>query len=941
MSRSALIGIDVRLDYNQPMTRRHGLGLMLLCLLVATALRLPLLADVPPGPHHDEAAYGLAAGDIGLRGERPIFITSYTGREVLFPYLAAVLARSGGNSLFSLRLTAALIGVLTVAATYWLASELGQDRRLALLAAVLVAVSFWHLLFSRLGFRAVSQPLLQAITLAALLRGLRRNERPWLVAAGAGLGLTGYTYLAARLFPIPLALAALPLLLGGKASRRRRQLGLVSAVALLVLSPLLLYFWQHPESFWVRIDQVSAGQQMGLLESYGRALGIFFVSGDPYWRFNLPGRPLFNGFGAIFLLVGWLYCLRAALREENDWRRFGYLFLFLVPLFMILPTALAAGEIVPSNLRAIGLLPFLYLLPALGLGLLLRLLDSLRSRQAGTILALLILSVGGLSTSHLYFQEWATRADLFYESDADLAAVARYLDELDEAGELEGKTIYVAALHYRHPTLAFLSRHYDRVNWLPGSQAFVLPQSGGALYFYPRSSPAPAWVQTWLESATRLSAPNGPDGEPVFMAFEFAAAAAPFAPAPGVATAVNFGHAIELAGYDVADGQAPAVILYWRVHGRPEPAYSTFLHLEDSWRYRWAQQETAAYPSEQWQAGDLIVQRVDIPVRAGAPPGQYRLRLGWFNPETGHRLPHLDLHGRYAGDSFVVDEIPVLAAGLPAAMPVPPHPLDEPVLPGLQLLGYERAGTTVATGEAYWLALWWQATAPLPHLATRLEMARTGEAPFILSESQPVHGSFPFKQWPTPLFLIDHRSAPVPAFIAAGDYRLYLRLLDEAEQTVALTDLGPLTVTETERLFEVPPLAVYQESLFGDEVRLLGYDLVARETGDFSLSLAWQATRQPAADYTVFVHVLDEPGFCCLWQQDIMPRQGSYPTSRWLPAEVVVDDYLIELPPDTPAGSYRLEIGLYLAESGQRLLITAGEAAGSDALYLDSLLRAE
>jgi 4-amino-4-deoxy-L-arabinose transferase-like glycosyltransferase len=926
------------------MTRHRALGLMLLCLLVATALRLPALADVPPGPHHDEAAYGLAAGDIGLRGERPLFITSYTGREVLFPYLAGALARSGGNSLFSLRLTAAFLGLLTVAATYWLACELWQDRRLALLAAALLAVSFWHVLFSRLGFRAISQPLLQAITVAALLRGLRRNEWRWLVTAGVGLGLTGYTYLAARLFPVPLAMAALPLLLGSQPAQRWRQLGVTAGAAFVVFAPLLVYFWRYPETFWVRIGQVSPAEQVSLLESYGRSLGMFFLAGDPYWRFNLPGRPLFPWLGAVFLVAGWLYCLRSLVKERTDWRRFGYLLLFLVPLIMILPTALATGDIVPSNLRAIGLLPFLYYLPALGLWLLLGRLNPLLeprhpplARRSSAVLFLLILLLGSLSTTRLYFHEWASRTDLFYDSDADLAAVARYLDEVD----LAGKHIYVAALHYRHPTVAFLSRHYDLVKWLPGSQAYVVPQSGPALYLYPRSSPAPEWVVAGLEGATVSAGPAGPDGEPVFMAYELAT---PVRPAPTIATAANFGYAVELAGYDVAAavaGQPLAVTLYWRVNGRPEAAFMGFLHLEDQWRYRWAQVETTAYPSEQWHTGDMVVQRVEIPIRPGMPPGEYRLRLGWFDPESGRRLPHLDLHGRYAGDSFVVESVPVVLAGLPVAPPVPPYVLDEFPASGLQLLGYERAGSSVYTGEGYWLALWWRATAPLPYLASRLELAGPGEAPHILSESQPVHDSYPFDQWQTPLFLIDHRAPQVPAFFPAGDYRLSLRLLDEREQTVSVTDLGPLTVTNTDRLFEAPAMAVPQTALFANEIRLLGYNLVATGARQFSLSLVWQAVRQPATDYTVFVHLLDEQGVCCVWQQDVMPRQGQYATGRWLPEEVVVDDYLVQIPPDAPGGSYRLEIGLYIAESGRRLLITDGDAAGGDALYLESLLPTE
>jgi 4-amino-4-deoxy-L-arabinose transferase-like glycosyltransferase len=917
------------------MTRQRALGLMLLCLLVAAALRLPALAGVPPGPHHDEAAYGIVAGDIGLRGERPLFITSYTGREVLFPYLAGAVARSAGNSLFTLRLTAAFIGLLTVAATYWLACELWQDRRLALLAAALLAVSFWHLLFSRLGFRAISQPLLQAVTVAALLRGLRRDDWRWLTLAGVSLGLTGYTYLAARFFPVPLVLAALPLLLGVKASQRRHQLGLVVVVSFVIFSPLFFYFWRHPETFWVRIDQVSAAEEISLLVSYGRSLGMFFLAGDPYWRFNLPGRPLFNWFWAVWLVAGWLACVPYLVKEPADWRRFGYLLLWLIPPLMILPTALAAGDIVPSNLRAIGLLPFLYYLPVLGLFLLLRPLQAHLAQRAGTLLFLFVLLLGGLSTARLYFHEWATRSDLFYDSDADLAAVARYLDEV----ELAGINVYMAAPHYRHPTVAFLSRHYDRVLWLPGSNALVAPESGPALYLYPRSSPAPAWAMAALSSATVQAGPAGPDGEPVFMAYELPG---PLNLAPATTAEANFGYTVELLGYDVAAAEEYlAATLYWRLNGRPEVAYITFLHLEDAWRYRWSQAETAAYPSEQWRAGDLMVQRVELPIRPGTPPGEYRLRLGWFNAESGRRLPRLDAHGRYAGDSFVIEDVPVVAAALPANLPAPTYVLDEPVAPGLQLLGYERAAAAVYTGEAHWLALWWWASASLPQLSSRLELARPGEPPHILSESQPVHDSFPFDQWDTPLFLIDHRSPQVPAFFAAGEYRLSLRLLDESEQTLSVTDLGPLTVTATDRLFEPPPVTVPQTAIFGDEIRLLGYQLEAAAARQYALSLVWQAMRQPAVDYTVFVHVLDQEGVCCVWQQDVMPRQGHYPTSRWLPEEVVVDDYLIHLPEDTPGGSYHLEIGLYIAESGRRLLVTGAHSPNGDALYLDSLPVAE
>ncbi|MCA9931534.1 MAG: glycosyltransferase family 39 protein, partial [Anaerolineales bacterium] len=347
---------------------QHVLAVMILTLLIAAALRLPTLATIPPGPHYDEAANAILAAEIGIDGKRPIFISSYTGKEVLFFYLAGGVMRVVGESVFSLRITAVFVSLLTIAATYWLGVESTRDKRIALLAAGILAVSFWHLLFSRLGFRAVTQPLLQALTAAALLRGLRREQWRWFIVSGIALGLTAYTYLAARLFPILLLIAALPLLLNRKMRRHRLpQLVLTGTVGLIVLTPLLLYFVRNPDAFWVRIGQVAPDTAvLSIGESYWRSLLMLVWQGDPYIRFNLPDLPLFGWWWSVMLLVGWLVGWRRWRFYKRDWERFVTILLLLTPFFMILPTALATSEIVPSNLRAIGLMPFIFYLPAMG-----------------------------------------------------------------------------------------------------------------------------------------------------------------------------------------------------------------------------------------------------------------------------------------------------------------------------------------------------------------------------------------------------------------------------------------------------------------------------------------------------------------------------------------------------------------------------------------------
>lgn len=934
--------------------------MMVFILLVAAALRLPALTATPPGLHYDEAANGLLAGDIGFRGQRPVFIASYTGKEVLFFYLAAAVMRVAGESVFALRLTAAYLGLLTVAAAYWLGRMLLADRRLAVLAAGLLAVSFWHILFSRLGFRAISQPLLQALTVGALFAGLRqeslRRSWPWLILAGAALGLTAYTYLAARFFPVALLFGLLPLLLGSPLLRLRlRQLALFFLAGLVVLGPLALYFLGNPETFWVRAGQVLPGgsQLPVLLNSYFKSLLAIFWEGDPYWRFNIPGRPLFQPLWALLLIAGWLAVVVKAFRQRSDWRRAAYLLLALAPLIMLLPEALAIGDIVPSNLRAIGLLPFIVFLPAVGVSLLARLLDawwqrmpfvrdrlqpllaSLPVKRSGLwpIFIAMVLVVGGVTAGRAYFDRWAPRPEVFYANDGDLVAVADYLNGAD----LAGKRVYLAALHYRHPTVAFLSQQYDQVKWLPQGQALVFRANETARYIYPHNNPAPGWAADLLPPEPSLEGPNGPDGQPTFELYEVAQLPQL---SPSNVVNANFDDMVTLVGYEIGEitsGGALPVKLYWQVQGTPPGELMPFLHLEDAWRYRWSQVESFAYPAEEWLPGDIVVQQVEMPLQAGMPPGFFRLRVGFFDPASGQQLSLLDQGGRFAGNSLTIDDVPVFPTWQVAEPPLPQHPLDLAVNANLRLLGYERAEQRVSAGARFWLSLWWAASGPLQPMHTRVSLIGPDNTGRVIWDAAPARGSYPFEEWSTPDFIIDHMTPEVPADMPPGDYILDMRLLDGGDQALLAVDLGTITVEAADRLFKVPKVQIPLQATFGNEIALRGYDLQAVEPGKLELKLVWQALAEPSDSYTVFVHVLDPAGVCCVWQQDVVPGQGSYPTDLWLPGEVIIDSYVIDLPEDLAPGLYPVEIGLYLADNGQRLLVSMPGLRDSDALFLRPL----
>lgn len=916
---------------------------MLFCLLTAATLRLSDLPQVPGGVHFDEAANGILASEIGLKGERPIFITSYTGKEVLFFYLAGGLIRLVGDSVFTLRLTAGLVGIVTVAAVYWLGIELFRDRRVALVASALLAISFWHLLFSHLGFRAVTQPLFQTLTMAALLRGVRLNQRKWLLLSGIFLGLTAYTYLAARLFPLLLLLGCLPLLIGKNWRQRWLQMLLVGGVALIVLAPLLGFFIANPDTFWVRISQVAPNEAaLSMGESFMRSLQMFFLLGDEYIRFNLPERPLFGWFWGGLLIVGWMMLIWRWRALQADWQRAGIVVLLLAPFIMLLPTALAVNEIVPSNLRAIGLIPFIFYLPSAGLMVFIGDLGTQFKRiqltQTVLVVGVLALMVGGLWTERLYFRVWGQEAAVFYETDGDLTAASNFLDGLDT----NGKTIYVSSLHYQHPTLAYLSEKYEEVKWLPESQAVVFPDNEEAIYIFPEKSSLPQWAITYFSDATLLRTPFAPDGSLPFLAYEMRGT--PDISPPNSVEA-NFGNAITLFGYDVGQataGESLQLFLYWRVNFPQTADFTPFIHFEDAWGHRWSQEETFAYPSAQWTRGETIVQRVEVDVPLGAPLGSnYQLRVGLFSGGSGERLPQLDENGRFAGDTYLIENVTVLAAEPPRQLPVPPIELNRTVRPQLKLLGLEREALEADTGESINLALWWHATAFVPDTTIRLElMGGNNVGRILINSTQPVHNTYPFYSWETPQFLIDWQALRVPENIPSGDYQLIARFRDGADATLAVADLGPLRVNATERNFAAPEIERPYPATFGNEIDLLGYNLTPlNEDGQYQLDLIWQAKTAPSRDYTVFVHLLQQDGTCtpCVWQQDVMPQQNLYPTSRWLTNEVVTDSYQLQIPPSTTPGSYRLEIGLYISETGQRLQVIQTSRPESDALFLDPI----
>ncbi len=116
----------------------------------------------------------------------------------------------------------------------------------------------------------------------------------------------------------------------------------------------------------------------------------------------------------------------------------------------------------------------------------------------------------------------------------------------------------------------------------------------------------------------------------------------------------------------------------------------------------------------------------------------------------------------------------------------------------------------------------------------------------------------------------------------------------------------------------------------GSTIHLTGFWLAENtlEPGTtLPLILRWVADKPPATDLTVFVHLLAPDG-TLVAQSDGYPTWLSpTPTSQWSPNQPILDRHSLSLPNNLKTGLYTLRLGLYHAQTLERLPLSDGDDA--------------
>lgn len=426
---------------------------LLIIIVVACFFRLWLLDSVPTGLFPDEAANGEDALLI-LSGQHTPFFERGLGREALYFYLLAPSIALFGIGVWQIHIVSVLIGILTVIVTWFFARKLFNER-IAFLASFFLASSSWHTTLSRTGFRAILIPLLATsffyLVYLTLKEGSRKKRTFFAILAGLALGLGFYTYISFRaIIAIIGALLIATAIIYREIFRkfwREIVIGLITM--LLVLTPLITYFINHPDSFMGRAGGVSIfnqdlnqGDVLGtFFEVSKKTFWMFFTEGDLNWRHNVSGFSMLNPGVAIFFALGFLYSIVVIIsnffkyglfQKESFKSCFKYLFLIVWFLGMLGPELLTA-EAIPHGLRAIGTIPVVFFFPAIIIDFLWKkpkfFLNSKNFKILLGIFLGLILAMSLIYDYSLYFGVSANSPEFYYAYRSDLTIVSNYLNE--------------------------------------------------------------------------------------------------------------------------------------------------------------------------------------------------------------------------------------------------------------------------------------------------------------------------------------------------------------------------------------------------------------------------------------------------------------------------------------------------------------------------------
>jgi len=647
-------------------------------LLLAAFFRLDRLHTMPWGLSQDEVVNANISLSV-LNGEGAPFLAGGFGHEPLFHYVQAITLTLFGDNVIGIRLPAVMAGMVLVATSYALMRRLFGSMT-ALVTGAGLAVSWWPVIFSRVGIRAITFPLILTLAVILLWRGLAFRRQMQVLLSGLLFGLTFYTYTSAIILPaLALAWLAYAAVFQRTELRRHwRALAGAGLVAVITVAPLVLYLHAHPE-LQERVQQLGGplvalrhGDPGPLMQGIVVTLAMFSRSGEARWTYGIPGRPILGPLSGLLFYLGLARCVVQARRPACGLIGL-WLPITLVPS-MVTPDA-------PSSIRAIGALPAAYGMIGLGAAWLWEWIAP-RSRLVRTGLIAGLCMMGAIHLTWTYrdgFGAWASHHEVYWRYKAHFADIAAFLDRQSTSQPAVVFEEWVDPVDVNGLRRDLV--HDERQpRWAQAGRSFIWPVRVDrftlAMPIY-SSADADVWRLFASEPPVAAVSPyRMPDGrpgvtfytvgtEPSLSDFLAQASIAPVTGPEGaqpVSLPVDFGGQIAFLGYQVLNtataGGELRIITAWQIQRDGAAPLTVFVHLLDGDGNLVAQYDGFDVWAASLSRGDVVAQLCPLPLDAHVPPGRYQLQVGAYTRADQARLPVL-VEGTMVTDRLWLDTVEV------------------------------------------------------------------------------------------------------------------------------------------------------------------------------------------------------------------------------------------------------------------------------------------
>lgn len=374
---------------------------LLLITLLAGFLRIYRLGEIPVGFHIDEASLGyngysmLKTGRDEHGNTFPLYIDMFgDNRPSGYHYLTIVPIAIFGLSEFATRLPGALFGTISVLAFFILVMSITHDKKISLIASLLLAISPWHIVSSRASAESIVALFFILSGFGFILQSLYGQSIRVLIIGFISLAVSFQLYHTPRVFvPLMVACIAAVVLKNHQNYHRRFKIaGLVSCLTLGSLALFLVFgvsggtgrfsqvsIFGFPQTRLVMEEQFREDGVMGTplfavrafhnkitnyfftfvsnYTDYFTGKFLFIEGGKPPW-YKIPNMGLLYLVELPFIIVGAAYLLT----QKKIMLKFPLVWLALAPVVASITT-----DDIPNIQRSMVLFPMLELIAVFGI----------------------------------------------------------------------------------------------------------------------------------------------------------------------------------------------------------------------------------------------------------------------------------------------------------------------------------------------------------------------------------------------------------------------------------------------------------------------------------------------------------------------------------------------------------------------------------------------